>query len=140
MALLAERLERRQCLHDALTGKRNKHFRAFAEFRAQLENALVQLDEALHDRQTEAGAAFGILVCEGALTEGLHDARDFLAWDAGTCIADAERLSACIVAVDAERDPSALGRELEGIRQQIEADLAHGSLVRPDHRQRLVEI
>src|SRR5688500_1539665 len=74
VALLPQRLQRRHGAQHAASRQADDRLRALAQLRAQLEDAAVQRDEALHDRQAETGAALRRLVRERALAESLHDA------------------------------------------------------------------
>ncbi len=87
MALLAQRLQRRESVQHALARQRHRHLRAFAQLRFEIERAAVQVNEVLHDRQPEAGAAFRRLVRERALSEGLQDARNFVLRNTGARVA-----------------------------------------------------
>ena len=56
-------------------------------------------------------------------------------WDARAGVFYAERLAAESGAVDGECNGPARGGELDGVRQEVEANLADGTLVRPELRQ-----
>ena len=101
----------------------------------EIERAAVQVDEVLHDRQSETGAALGGFVGQRALTEGLQDARDLVFRNTGASVGDRHELSAVVRMSDDERDAAALRRELQRVGQEVEADLAHRARIGPDVRQ-----
>src|SRR5689334_15113447 len=107
MTLLAERLQRRNDLKHPLARQGYRHFRTFAQFRLQVERSAVQVNEVLHNRQPEAGAAFGGFMRERALAERLQDARDLFLGNTRPGIRDRYELSAVGSMTDGQRDPSA---------------------------------
>ena len=102
--LLPERLQRWQSLQNALPGESDNRLGTFAHFRLQVERPAMQLDQVLHDRQPQAGAAFGILMSERTLAEHLHDLRDFVLWDARAVVAHAQDLAALGAGANAQGD------------------------------------
>ncbi len=116
-------------------GKVMMHFGALAQFRFQREGAAVQVDQTLDDRQAEAGALFGRLDRVGALPEGGEHDRDFVLGNAGPGVLDDHVLTAGGGPAHLQPDLAALRRELDGVGQEVEADLADGALVRPQARQ-----
>src|SRR5262245_46062474 len=100
----------------------------------------MQLDQALGDRQAKAGPPFRRLMRERALAEAPQDARDLLVRNAGPRVTDAEELAAFLRPPDDEGDRSAGRRELDGIRQKVQADLAKRLLVGPKLRQVRLEL
>ena len=79
----------------------------------------------------EAGALFGRFDRVRALAErGQHD-RDFLFGNAGAGVFHAHILAAGRGPTDLEPDLAALRRELDGVGQKVEANLAHRALVGP---------
>ena len=107
VAFLAQGLQRRHGAQHAAFRQYDNGFGAFAQLGIELEGAAMQLDEVLHDGQAEPGAAFGGLVGQRALAEGLHDARDLLLGNARARIAHAQLLAAVLGVRDAERDAPA---------------------------------
>src|SRR5262245_28691602 len=139
VALLAQRLQRRHGSQHPAFGQANNGFRALAQLRAQLESTAVQGHEVVHDGQSKSGSALRRLVRQRALPERLHDARDLLLGDARPRVLNAEHLPTVWRAGDGERDAAAARRELQGVGQEVEADLADGALVGPDWLQALGE-
>ena len=108
----------------ARAGQRDRDFRAFAQFRFQLERAAVQGDQVLDNRQAQPRAALGRFMRQRSLTEGLQNAWDFILRNARAGIANRQHLAAVVSVRDRNGDPAALGRELQSVRQQVETDLA----------------
>src|SRR5262249_3306567 len=99
------------------------------------KRAAVQIDEILRDRQAEPRTLFRRLDRIGALAEGGEHNRNLVLGNTGPGILDAEILPARSGPADLEPDFTALWRELDGVAQEVEADLANGALVRPQARQ-----
>src|SRR4029079_9682735 len=103
------------------------------------EGAVMQLGQTLGDGQAESGAAFGGLMRERALAEALQYARDLVFGNARAGVLHAQELTAGAGAPDLQRDGAARGGELDGVGEQVEADLADGALVGPKLRQVFLE-
>src|SRR5207248_1075524 len=101
--------------------------------------AAMHVDQAFRDRQAEAGALLGGFDRIGALAErGQHD-RDFVLRDPRAGILDAEILSAGCGPARLEPDLATLRGKLDGVRQQIEHDLARCALIAQDPRHALLD-
>ena len=73
---------------------------------------------------------------ERALAERLHDARDLLLRECrGRCPSRSRYCPPVPVRPTLQRDGAAARGELQGVRHQVEADLANGALVGPELRQ-----
>ena len=96
------------------------HARAAARFRVQLDPAAVQLDQALDQRQTEAGAAVAALA-PGALELAEHALDIFLA-DADAGIGH-DQANLRIGALHRGGHHAARGRELDRVGQEVEQRL-----------------
>ncbi len=68
----------------------------------------MQLDQVLHDREPQAGAALGVLLRERALAERLQHLGDLFGRDAGPVVAHGEKLAAVLGRADAQRYAAAL--------------------------------
>src|SRR5262249_44439872 len=94
--------------------------------------SFVALDDALSDRETETqsgmrpsrGAAFG-------LTEPLEDVRQIRGSDTGARVGHRQH-GVRPDAREPKRDPASRRRELHGVREEIDDDLAEAGLIPPD--------
>src|ERR1700737_5415301 len=94
----------------------------------------MQIDEVLCNRQPEAGALLGRFDGVRSLAErGEHD-RYLLLGDAVAGVLDADILAPRRGPTGFEPNLATAGRELDGIAQEIEADLAHCPHVCPQPR------
>src|SRR5262249_37557527 len=109
-------------------------FGALAQLRFEGESAAVQLDQAFHDGQSEPGTLLRRFDRVRALSEGVYDDRYLAFGNPGAVVADAEILTAGRGPAHLQPDLPGLRRELDGIGQEIEADLAHRPLVGPQSR------
>ena len=75
------------------------------------------------------------LLRQAAATEGGHHYRDLVLRNALSGILDGEELPPFRRPPRRDRDRSALRREFDGVGEQVERNLAHGSLVGPKARQ-----
>jgi len=98
------------------------------------EAAAMQVDEIFGNRQTEARALFRRLDRVRALAERRQHNRYFLFWNTGSGVLDAHILAAGRGPADLDPDFAALRSELDGIRQQVKADLPRRPLVCPQPR------
>src|SRR6476660_10524936 len=137
---LARLGHRGQSLHRPLAREGDDHLGAVAELALEFEGAVMQLGQALGDGEAEARAAFGRLVGERALTEVPEHARNLVLGDAWARILHAQRLAAGAGARDFERDGAAGRRELDGVRQEVEANLPYGALIGPELRHARLEV
>src|SRR5262249_56275077 len=119
--------------------ERHDHFGAFAQLGTQREGSAMQIDEALADRQAEAGALFGGFDRIRSLAERSEHDRDLLLRNAGPVVLDAHVLAARGGPSDLEPDLAALRRELDGVGQEIETNLPHRTLVAPQPQQLRLE-
>jgi hypothetical protein len=90
-------------------------FGAFAKLGFQGEGSAMEFDEALHDRQTEAGAFLGVFLRERATTERGHDNGDLVFRNSGTAVAHSHILAAARGPADPDLDRSALRSELDRV-------------------------
>src|SRR5262245_31997987 len=130
----------RQRFHDALARKAHFDLRALAKTALQLERAVMQLGQSLGDGKPKPGATFRRLMGKRSLAEALQHAGDLVLGNARPGILDAQKLPSGLGLADGERDRSARRGELDRIRQQVEADLAHGPLVGPELRKFRLEL
>ena len=91
----------------------------------------MQIDQVLGDRQSQPGALFGRFDRVRALAERCQHHRDFLFRYARPGVLDAHVLAAGRGPADLHPNLAALWRELDGVGQKVEADLAHRALVAP---------
>ena len=103
--LLALLDHRGEGVHDAGAREGRDHFGAEAQLREQVEAALVQLHDLLHDRQAEAGALLGGLLRQRALAEGAEHRLDLFLGDAGPVVAHRDELAAIGRAADHQLPP-----------------------------------
>ena len=94
----------------------------------------MQLGQSLGDGKAKPGAAFRRLMGKRPLAEALQHAGDLVLGNARPGILDAQELPSGLGLADGERDRSARRGELDRIRQEVEADLAHGPLISPELR------
>ena len=95
----------------------------------------MEFDEALHDRQAEAGAFLGVFVRERATAERGHDNSDLVFRNSRTAVAHSHILTTARGPADPDLDRSALRSELDRVRQKVQYYLANSALVGPDPRQ-----
>src|SRR5207248_9543014 len=95
------------------------------------KRAAVQLDQVLGDWQAEACALLGRLDRVRSLSKGCEHDRDLLVRNPGPGVLDTQILATRCGPADLEPDLAALRRELDGIAEKVEADLANGALIRP---------
>src|SRR5262249_52024217 len=98
----------------------------------QGEGSPMELDEALHDRQTEAGAFLGVFLGERATAERGHDNRDLLFRNSGSAVAHSHILTTARGPADPDLDRSASRRELDRVRQKVQNYLSNSAFVGPD--------
>src|SRR4029079_17073455 len=84
--------------------------------------------------------AFRGLMRKRALAERFQHAGNLVFRNAGSSVFHAEILATERSPPDGHGDGAARGGELYGVRQEIEADLAHGALIDPKLRQRRIKI
>ena len=94
----------------------------------------MQLNEILYDGQAETSAAFGVLMCQRSLSEGLQHLWNFILRNARAAVPYIQALAAIFGMRNAKYDAAAFGREFERVREQIEANLAHSAGIGPDLR------
>ena len=104
-AAVSRRRQRRQHFHDAGRREDGDRLGAFAQLGVQLELAAMHGEQALHDRQAEAGALFGALDGDRALAEGRQHDRDFVLRDARAVVLDRDILAAARRPADAHDEP-----------------------------------
>src|SRR4029077_14559982 len=97
-------------------------------------STVMQLGQSLGDGKPKPGAAFRGLMDKRPLPEALQHAGDLVLRNARPGSLDAQALPAGLGFADGERDRSAGRGKLDRIRQEVEADLAHGPLIRPELR------
>src|SRR5262245_22764997 len=97
----------------------------------------MEFDELASERQPEPGT-FDLLVCCPDLAELLEDRLLVLWRDAHAGIHDRD-LGHAFVHRGADIDPTTLGRELEGIGQQVQEHLFDLALVGADRAEKLVD-
>src|ERR1700730_8552349 len=95
----------------------------------------MELDKALHDRQTEAEAFLGVFLRERATAERGHDNSDLVFRNSGTTVAHSHILAAARGPADPDLDRSALRSELDRVRQKVQYYLANSAFVGPNPRQ-----
>src|SRR5947207_8843784 len=103
-------------------GKTHAEGRSRAEAAGEVDRPAVQLDEALGQRESEAGAGR----MRRSLVEALERAEDprvLILWDAEARVDDLE-LEVVRGRPQVEADPTAGRRELHRVRQEVEQDLA----------------
>src|SRR5439155_11077932 len=91
--------------------------------------AVMGLDQALADRQPEAGAAVEACRASVGLAERLQGPLQLLGAHADAVVLDFEGEPAGRVERGADIDPAAVMREFDGVRQQVEHDLLDRPLV-----------
>ena len=97
-------------------------------------------EQALHDRQAEAGSLLGALDGDRALAEGRQHDRDLVGRNAGPVVAHRQILAAARRPAGAHADLAAGRRELHGVGQKVERDLPHRAFVGVKPRHRALEI
>src|SRR5215471_18588384 len=97
----------------------------------------MQLDELSGERQPEPGP-LDLLVRRAHLPELLEDRLLILWCDAHAGVGDGD-LGYAVVHRGAHVDPAVLGRELEGVGEQVQEDLLHLPFVTPDHTHAVVD-
>ena len=105
LAASGRRRQRRQHFHDACRREAGDRLGALAQLGVQLEAALVQRQQALHDRQAEAGALFGALDRDRALAEGRQRNRNLVLRYARPAVLDRDILAAAGGPADLARRP-----------------------------------
>ena len=95
----------------------------------------MKVDQALRYWQTEAGTLLSRPDRIRALAEGCEHDGDFFFWNTGSSVFHADVLAARGRPAGLEPYLTALRRELDRVRQQIEADLADRAFVSPQSRQ-----
>ena len=95
---------------------------------------LVEVGEGPHERQAEAGALMAPAHRSRYLAEGLERLRDVLRRHADAGVGDDEFEPARGVIGDRGRDRAAFGRELDGVGDEIEQDLADRAVVADERR------
>ena len=102
------------------------------------DDAAVQLDEALHDRQPEAEPAVLARRRRIALPESFEQMRNEFRLDADAGVGDAD-LDMRVHALEHDLDLAVLRRELDGVRQQIPDDLLKTARIAGDRPGRRIE-
>src|SRR5262249_49896562 len=97
--------------------QRERKRRAQAHFALHRDPATMQLDELARERQPEPSALY-LLVCRPDLSELLEDRFLVLRRDTDTSVGDRD-LRYAFVDRGADIDPAGLGRELQGVGQEI---------------------
>ena len=95
----------------------------------------MKLDEPFHDRETEPGSLFGVLLGQGTAAEGRHHDRDLGFGDPRSRVVDRDILAALRGPARFQRHGAALRGELDGVRQEVQHHLPDGAFVGPDGRQ-----
>src|SRR5215510_7729040 len=117
---------------------RERERRARAQLALDPDSSAVQLDELPAQGEPEPGALY-LLVSRPHLTELLEHRLLILGGDADAGIADGD-FDQSVLCYSYDLDASAFGRELDGIRQQVQDDLADLPLVGPHLTQPLVNV
>ena len=90
----------------------------------------MQLAHRLRKGKAQARALFPFLRFDVALTENLEDGRDFLIVDPDAGVQHVKRKTAVAFQPDGGIDLTGVGREFDGVGQQVQDDLCHLYVVR----------
>ena len=120
----------------AFRREQDRHPGALALAAVHLQLAAMQLDERIGDRQAEPGALIGPGQRLLDLAERREHLDQVLLGDADAVVDDLDGDRSVAVDAGGDLDPAALGRELDGVRQQVQQHLHDPALVAPEPGQR----
>src|SRR5437870_12536594 len=104
-----------------------------AEFRLHADGAAVQLDQAFREREAEARPFVAAALARVELHELLKQLSLIRRGDADAGVAHGDAHGAGVLEPRAERDAPAIGRELDGVGEEVEKHLAEAPAVGRDY-------